>query len=169
MRLEMTRTFPVPRQQVWDYMEDFHTWPEWWGGGLAEPEKGARTKKGDTVRVTDPLLGSLYTGSLILEEKVAPEMSRTLLRWPGWPDFHVEFHYTEAGSEACTLRGVTYVDENAGPAGKSVAWLMTLMPFMMKRQMRLVVDRLDRHFREGPSEREVKKPAKARPVKHKVA
>jgi hypothetical protein len=160
MRLEMMRTFPVSRQQAWDYTNDFHTWPEWYGGKLVEPEKSCFDEPGDTVRVADPLLGSLYTGSLTLEEKVVPEMTRTLYRWPGWPDFHVEIHFTEAGSGACTVRMVAYVDEEAGPVGKSIGRLMVTLPVMMKRQVRRMFDRLDVLFRTRLSEKEeAKKPA----------
>ena len=109
--------------------------------------------------------------SLILEEKVAPEMSRTLYRWRGWPDTHVELHYSEAGPGACTVRMVAYVDESAGLVGKSIGWLMTNVPVMMQREVRRMFDRLDVLFREGLSEKkEAEKPAaKTRPAKKKVA
>jgi len=172
MRFEMTRTFPIARQRGWDYVEDFHTWHEWMNVEVIDPEKSARDKPGDTVRVASVWMGLRSPGSLILEEKVAPELSRTLFRWRGWPDIHVEQHYAEAGPGAFTLRLVAYVDERAGVLGKFVAWLMTNVPLMMQREVRSDFDRLDMLFRKGSAgvKAEVKRPAaKARPAKAKVA
>lgn len=147
MRFEMTRTFPVPRQRGWDYIEDFHTWPEWQNVEIVDPEDCARARPGDTVKVAGKMLGLRFPGELILEEMVVPEMSRTLYRWPGWPDIHVEQHYSHAGPGAFTLRLVAYLDEDAGLLGRSTAWLMTNAPFMMQREVRGDLDRLDEAFR----------------------
>ncbi len=149
MRFEMTRTFPVSRQRGWDYIEDFHTWPEWMGVEVANPDDCAREKPGDTVRVAGRYLGLPFTGSLVLEERVAPEMSRTLYKFPGWPDMHVEQHYSHAGPGAFTMHLVAYVDERAGWFGTSIGWLMTNVPLMMRQQVRSDFDRLDSAFRNG--------------------
>jgi len=172
MRFEMTRTFPVPLQQGWDYVEDFHTWHEWQNLEVVDPEECAREKPGDTVRVAGKMIGQRFPGSLILEEMVSPERSRTLYRWPGWPDIHVEQHYAEAGPGAFTVRLVAYVDDEAGMLGKAAAWVMTNLPFMMQREVRGDFDRLDVVFRKGVAEKkeEAKKPsAKARTANKQVA
>ena len=172
MRLEMTRTFPVSRQRGWDYAEDFHTWPEWMDVELIDPDECAREKPGDTVRVAGRLLGLPIHGSLILEELAVPEMSRTLYRWPGWPDMHVEQHYSHAGPGAFTMDLIVYVDESEGWLGKTIAWLMANFPLMMRQQVQSDFDRLDDAFRQGLANR--KKPprkpaAKAGPTTKKAA
>lgn len=149
MRFEMTRTFPVPRQKGWDYIEDFHTWPEWRNVDIVDPDDATWAKPGDVVKVSGRMLGLRFPGELILEDLVVPEMSRTLYRWPGWPDVHVEQHYSHAGPGAFTARIVAYVDEDAGMLGRSTAWLMTHVPFMMQREVRADLDRLDAVFRAG--------------------
>jgi len=172
VRFEMTRTFPVPLQQGWDYVEDFRTWHEWMNLEVVDPEECAREKPGDTVRVAGKMIGSRFSGSLILEEMVSPELSRTLYRWPGWPDIHVEQHYAEAGPGAFTVRLVAYVDDEAGMLGKAAAWVMTNLPFMMQREVRGDFDRLDMLFRTGTAEKNegAKKPsARARPADKQVA
>ena len=181
MRLEMTRTFPVPLQHAWDYIEDFHTWHEWRNLEVVHPEECKWEKPGDTIRVAGKMdtirvagkmIGMRFPGSLILEEMVSPELSRTLYRWPGWPDIHVEQHYAEAGPGAFTARLVAYVDDEAGMLGKSAAWALTRFPFMMQREVRGDFDRLDMLFRKGTAEKKekAKKPsAKARPANKQVA
>jgi hypothetical protein len=149
MLLEMTRTFPVSRQRGWDYVEDFRTWPQWMDVELIEPDESARKAPGDTVRVAGRWLGLAIHGSLILEELVAPERSRTLYRWPGWPDVHVEQHYSHAGPGAFTMDVIVYVDENEGWLGQSIAWLMANVPLMMRQQVQSEFDRLDSAFRKG--------------------
>ncbi|MDJ0790767.1 MAG: hypothetical protein QNJ71_02620 [Acidimicrobiia bacterium] len=149
MRLEMTRTFPVPRQRGWDYVEDFHTWPEWMDADLVDPDESARAKPGDTVRLRTTLLGVPMHGSLILEEMVSPEMSRTLYRWPGWPDIHVEQRYSHAGPSAFTMELIASSDEDEGWLGTAIAWLMVNTPLMMRQQIHEQFDRLDEAFRKG--------------------
>ena len=146
MRLEMTRTFPVPRKQGWDYAEDFHTWPEWLDVAVVDPESSSWEQPGDTVQVTSRMLGLRFQGSLTLEERVVPEKSRTLWHWRGSPDFHIEQHYEEAGPGAFTIRVVAYVDDAASRQGKIAAWVMTNVPFMMRRQLKATFDRLDWRF-----------------------
>lgn len=158
MLFKMTRTFPVSRQRGWDYVEDFHTWPQWMNVEVIDPDESAREKPGDTIRVGGKWLGLPIHGSLILEELVAPEMSQTLYRWPGWPDMHVEQHYSHAGPGAFTMDVVVYVDENEGWLGQSIAWMMTNAPLMMRQQIQSEFDRLDDAFRKGLANR--KKPTK---------
>ena len=160
MRFEMTRTFPVPRQQGWDFVEDFHTWPDWLNVDIVDPEEAARSKPGDTVKVAGKMLGMRFPGELVLEETTAPEMSRTLWRWPGWPDVHVEQHYSHAGPGAFTLRLVAYVDEDAGLMGRPTGWLMANVPFMMRREIHSDFDRLDAVLRSGVTKKHA--PAKSR-------
>ena len=161
VRLEMTRTFPVSREEGWDYTDDFHTWPEWLDVEVADPEKSSWKEPGDAVQVTGRMWGLRFRGSMVLEEKIAPEMSRTLWRWPGWPDIHVEMHYEEAGTGAFTSRVVAYVDDEAGRLGKLAAWLMTNVPLMMQREVRRSFDRLDTRFRHAPADKdEAEAPAK---------
>ena len=106
------------------------------------------------------MMGIRYGGELILEELVAPELSRKIYRWPGWPDFHMEQHYAKAGPGAFTVHVVAYVDEKTGWAGKSAAWLMTNLPILMRREVRSTLERLDLAFRQGlPDQKKSKKSA----------
>jgi hypothetical protein len=168
MRLEMARTFPVPRQKGWDYAEDFHSWHEWINLEVIDPEEVVWEKPGDTVRVVGKMMGIRLSGSLILEEVVAPELSRKLYRWPGWPDIHMEQHYAEAGSGAFTVRVVAYGDDEAGWLGKSATWLMTRLPIMMRREVRSTFDRLDIALGTAPEDQK-KGATKARATKNEVA
>lgn len=155
MRLEMTRTFPVPRQQGWDYIEDFRTWPDWMDVELVDPDDCARSKRGDTVTVIGKMFGLRFPGhgKLVLEKMVVSEMSRTRWEWPGWPDVHIEQHYSHAGPGAFSLRVVAYVDDDVSLLGKSAGWMMTHLPFMMRRQLHVTFDRLDEAFRSGAAKK----------------
>ena len=160
MRLEMTRTFPVPLQQGWDYAENFSTWHEWMNLEVIDSDECAWEKPGDTVRVAGKMMGIRFGGELILEELVAPEVSRKIYRWPGWPDFHMEQRYAKAGPGAFTIHVVAYVDEKTGWFGKSAAWLMTNLPILMRREVRSTFDRLDMAFRRAlDDQKKGKKPA----------
>ena len=158
MRFQMMRTFPGPRQRGWDYIEDFRTWPEWMDVDLIDSDESARTKPGDTVRLAGKVLGLPIRGELILEEFTAPEVSRTLYRWPGWPDIHVEQRYTHAGPGAFTLELTAHTREDEGWLGNAVAWSMMNISQMMRRQVQSDFDRLDEAFRKGLA---AKKPVKA--------
>ncbi len=149
MRLEITRTFPVPLQQGWDYIEDFRTWHEWLNLEVIDPDDCVWEKAGDTIRVAGKMLGMSFPGTLILEEVVAPERSRTRWRWTGSPDFLMEYRYSEAGPKAFTVHLIASVDEDAGLVGQSAAWLMTNVPFLMRREVRSSLDRLDLVFRKA--------------------
>lgn len=162
MRLEMTRTFPVPLQQGWDYAEDFRHWHEWMNLEVLDPDEGMWEQPGDTIRVSGKMMGIRFGGELILEELVAPELSRKIYRWPGWPDFHMEQRYAKAGPGAFTVDVVAYVDEKTGRIGKSAAWLMTNLPFLMRREVRSTLDRLDLAFRKSLDEKKKSKKSTAK-------
>jgi hypothetical protein len=148
MRLEMTRTFPVPLERGWEYVEDFRTWSEWMNMGVVDPEGAAWEQPGDTIKMAGSMLGIKFPGSLVLEEKVALELSRTLYRWGGWPDIHVEQRYEAAGPGAFTLHIAAWVDEDAGLFGRSLMWLATTLPVLMQREVRHDLDRLEAIFRK---------------------
>lgn len=171
MRLEMTRTFPVPLQQGWDYVEDFRTWHEWLNLEVIDPDECRWEKPGDTIRVASKMMGISFPGTLILEELDALERSRTRWRWTGWPDFLMEYRYSEAGPKAFTVHLIASVDEDAGLVGQSAAWLMTNVPFLMRREVRSSLDRLDLEFRKAlEDQKEDSKPAtKAGAAKKKIA
>lgn len=156
MQIEMMRTFPVPRQQGWDYLEEIRNFPESFGIEVIDLETSSWDKPGDTIQVAGKMLGIRLTGTFVLEEKVVAEYSRRLARWRGEPEMHVEQHYEEAGPGAFTLRWVVYLDEKVGRLGQIAAWLQMKLPFAMPRELRAVFDHLDRLCREGVTDRKNK-------------
>jgi hypothetical protein len=57
MRLELTRAFPVPLREGFDYIVDPGNWPAYWPG-LIRVQAGARWREpGDRARVVMRLLG----------------------------------------------------------------------------------------------------------------
>jgi hypothetical protein len=73
----------------------------------------------------------------------------------------MEQRYAKAGPGAFTVDVVAYVDEKTGRLGKSAAWLMTNLPFLMRREVRSTLDRLDLAFRKALDEKKKSKKSTA--------
>ena len=59
MKFEEKIEFPISLKEMWDFSMDFNEWPLWYSGMLeiVEPEKGAWSKPGDSVRIAYKMLG----------------------------------------------------------------------------------------------------------------
>lgn len=149
MHVELTHTFQVPVKKVWDYTDDFKTWPAWYSGltGIIEPETGAWTKPGDQVRYSYKLLGRHVEGVATLEEKEEPELTKLRTEIPGLPAFHFEYRLAEAGAEASVLKVVMDTEEPTSFFGKSIDRM--LLPQVGERDVKRSLENLDDIFAAG--------------------
>ena len=145
MRIEMHRTFPVPRKVGFDFITDFHHWPEWISMDLVEDKKAAWGKKGDKVPFMYKSLGVPVKGLGELEKIVPGEMVIAEFEAGPLPETEFELHFENAGAHAFTLTFIAEAELPEGWLGKSMEMFLMLKPFYM-REMRLMLDKLDKVF-----------------------
>ncbi len=100
-RVELVKEFPGSLEKGFDYIQDFTRWREWFAGltEIVEPELGAWSFPGDSVRFRYRLLGRTVEGEAILEGRTDYRYVRYTAYVPGLPNLTHVWHYkpTEAG------------------------------------------------------------------------
>ena len=149
MRKEITRTFPVPRKNAYDYLVDFHTWPLWYTGviEILEPEKAVWEKPGDIVRYAYKLLGRRMEGQVVLEEMDPAVYVKMMSTIPTVGESHFEWFYSDAGDDSFTLKVVMETEEPTKLFGKIIE--KTLLPKLLERDLMSTFDHLDETFALG--------------------
>jgi uncharacterized protein YndB with AHSA1/START domain len=113
VRIEDTRRFAVPRQEVWDYLTDPATWPRLLAGLLevTDPTPTSWAKPGDRVRFTYRLLGRRIEGELRLEEVIPAQYLKVHIEAPKIGALTQEWFFADAGEHSTTLRIICRTDE----------------------------------------------------------
>ena len=149
MRTEMTRTYPVPLKKGFDYIDDFKTWPAWYVGmtDVIEPETGAWSKAGDTVRFGYKLLGRRLEGVAVLDERLDVELAKFHTEVPGLPVIHFEYYYASEGPEAFMLKVVMETEEPTNFFGKTIDRM--LLPRILERDLKQSLENLNDIYTVG--------------------
>ena len=148
MRVELMRTFPVPRKKAFDYLDDYRTWPSWYAGVLEiiEPEDAGWSSPGDKVRFAYKLLGRRVEGECTLEEVREAELVKFTAKIP-MVDVHQEWWYSDAGDGAFILRVIMETSEPTNWFGKVIDKMV--VPRMLERDLRQTLDSLEETFAMG--------------------
>ena len=149
MRVELMRTYPVPRKKAFDYLDDFTTWPTWYAGMLEiiEPDTAAWSASGDKVRFAYKLLGRRLEGECTLEEVRDGELVKFTATIPMVGDVHQEWSYSDAGESAFTLKAVMETAEPTSFFGKVIDKMV--IPRVLERDLRHTLDNLEETFAMG--------------------
>jgi uncharacterized protein YndB with AHSA1/START domain len=149
VRVELTRTFPVPRKKAFHYLDDFATWPRWYAGMLEilEPDAAAWDDPGDKVRFAYKLLGRRIEGECTLEEVRAGELVKFTATIPMVGDVHQEWWYRDAGEGAFTLKVAMETGEPTNLFGKVIDKMV--VPRILERDLRNTLDNLEETFAMG--------------------
>lgn len=149
MRVDLTKTFPVPRKKAFDYLDDFRTWPSWYAGMLEiiEPDKALWSSPGDKVRFAYKLLGRRLEGECTLEEVREAEFVKFTATIPTVGDVHQEWYYSDAGDAAFSLRVIMETTEPTSFFGKVIDKMV--IPRVLERDLRNTLDALEETFAVG--------------------
>lgn len=96
-RVELVKTFPGDLRKGFDYIQDFTRWREWFAGltDIIDPELGAWTFPGDSVRFRYRLLGRTVEGEAILEGRTDYRYVRYSAYVPGLPTVAHTWRYKQ--------------------------------------------------------------------------
>ncbi len=149
MRVELNRTFPVPRKKAFDYLDDFRTWPSWYSGmmEIVEPESAMWSAPGDRVRFAYKLLGRRLEGESTLEEVREAEFVKFTASIPTVGDVHQEWYYRDAGDADFNLRVVLETTEPTSFFGKVID--KAVIPRVIERDLQNTLDSLQETFAFG--------------------
>ena len=149
MRVEIKRTFPVPRKKAFDYLDDFHTWPMWYSGVLEilDADTAAWDKQGDMVRFAYKLLGRRLEGQTFLDEVDDGAYVKMHSTMPMVGEVRHEWIYEDAGEGAFTLIGIMETDEPTKVFGKLID--RTVVPKILERDLTTTFENLEQTFALG--------------------
>lgn len=149
MRVELTRTYPVPRKKAFDYLDDFTTWPTWYSGmmEIIEPDKASWDTPGDKVRFAYKLLGRRVEGVCTLEDIDEAALVRFTATLPTVGDVHQEWTYRDAGDGAFTATVTMETAEPTSFFGKIIDSMV--IPRLLERDLRHTLDSLEDTFAMG--------------------
>lgn len=149
MRVELTRTYPVPRKKAFDYLDDFRTWPSWYTGVLEiiDDATAAWDEAGDKVRFAYKLLGRRLEGECTLDDVVEAELVEFTATMPMVGDVHQKWSYRDAGEGAVTLTVGMETEEPTSIYGKMIDRMV--IPRVLERDLRHTLDHLEETFAIG--------------------
>jgi uncharacterized protein YndB with AHSA1/START domain len=149
LRVELTRTYPVPRKKAFDYLDDFTTWPTWYTGILEilEPDNAVWNTAGDKVHFAYRLLGRRLEGECTLTEVRDGELVKFTATMPMVGEVHQEWFYSNAGEDACTLKVSAETAEPTSYFGKVIDKMV--IPRALERDLRHTLDNLEETFAMG--------------------
>lgn len=143
MRIEMSRTFPVPREPGYAYVMDPEFWVDW------TPIKvvGSKdfTKKGDVVALEYRMLGVPVSGEMKLLGVEPGHHAEVGVHFTGSPLMKMELEFANAGAHAFTLKMVVMADEPENFWETSLRFMSMVVP-TVRHELRLMLDRLHLHF-----------------------
>lgn len=149
MRIEETRRFPVPPQQVYDYLTDPKTWPLWLAGMLEVEDAETVTweKPGDRVRFTYRLLGRCINGEFHLEEVIPAQYIKVHTTAPAFGTLTQGWFYSDAGEHSTTLRIICITDEPTSFDGRVID--RSVIPRAIQRDLTATLSNLEAIFSLG--------------------
>jgi hypothetical protein len=149
MRVELSREFPIPLKQGYDYLMDPNLFSSWRVGmiEILDPEHAAWNAPGDRFRFAYRLLGRRIEGECALDELREAELVRFTATMPGLPTVHEAWHYKAIDDNSFELKSVQETDEATNFFGKVID--RTLLPRVIERDLERTLDNLDDIFSMG--------------------
>lgn len=144
MRFELSRTFPTPRREGFEYLTDLATWSEWSPICIPDAEGAKFTKPKDVVSYSYRPLGIPIRGTMHLVDVEPGELLKLRFGQKAFSDVEMAWHFENAGAHAFTLT-VTIDIEDTNWWDKTYQWI-SMMPTVIKRDMRHAMDALHTHF-----------------------
>jgi hypothetical protein len=145
IRLERSRSYPLPRDRAFAYITDPRNWPAYWPGLVAVDDAGEDAgesrwrEPGDTMRLRMRLLGRVTALHMTLERLEPGSLVRYRSVQPGLPDARHERHF-EPAADGFTYRLVVTFAARPGPTG----WLdRTVVRRGIDRALRRTLDNLE--------------------------
>ena len=143
MRFEETREIPVSVKKMWDYGNDFDTWPLWYAGctEIIDPETAAWGKVGDTVRVAYKVLGRRLEFPCTIDEYEEYKVIGFVCDMPKpLPRVHQTWRYTDLGDDRMMFDVVMEGEESTNWFGKIIDKMV--LPRIYQRDLRTSLDNL---------------------------
>lgn len=149
MRVELSREFPIPLKQAYDYLMDPSLIPAWRVGmiEILDPEHAAWNTPGDRFRFAYRLLGRRIEGVCVLDELQEAELVRFTASIPGLPTVHEAWYYRPIDNDSFELKTVQETDEATNFFGKVID--STLLPQVIRRDLERTLDNLEDIFSMG--------------------
>lgn len=149
MRTEMSRQFPVPLKQAYDYLIDPKKIPEWRVGviEMIEPESALWQTAGDRIKLAYRLLGRRVESECVLDEVKEHELVRLTAHTPGVPTLHETWLYSPIGEEALALKVVQETEEATTFLGKTIDRMV--LPRILEKDLKRTLDNLEDIFTYG--------------------
>lgn len=147
-RVELVKEFPGDLRKAFDYIQDFTRWREWFAGltDIIEPELGAWTFPGDSVRIQYRLLGRTVEGEAILEGRTDYRYVCYSAYVPGLPKVTHTWRYKPAG-EGFTISLTSETDPHTSFFGRTIDALV--IPRALERDVRNTLNNLSVALRFG--------------------
>ncbi len=149
MRVEMSRDFPVPLKQGFDYLMDITSLPDWRFGVIEviHPEETSWSSAGDRLRVAYRLLGRRVESECELDEINEVELVRFTARTPGLPTVHETWQYSPKGENAFGIKVIQETEEATSFFGKAIDRM--LLPRVLEKDLNRTLDNLQDIFSMG--------------------
>jgi len=149
MRVELSREFPVPLKQAYDYLSDWRLVTNWRIGmvEILNPDTAAWSKPGDGFRFTYRMLGRVIEGESVIDEIREHELDRFTTTVPGLGSLTETWLYKPIDDESFA---VTVIQEGPEPTnffGKIID--RTLLPRVIQRDLERSLDNLEDIFSMG--------------------
>jgi len=144
IRLERSRSYPLPRDRAFAYITDPRNWPAYWPGLVAVEDAGESRwrEPGDTMRLRMRLLGRVTTLHMTLERLEPASLVTYGSVQRGLPDARHERHF-EPAADGFTYRLVVTFAARPGPTG----WLdRTVVRRGIDRALRRTLNNLERRL-----------------------
>ena len=142
MRIELSRTYPVPRETGFAYVMDPEYWTDWLKIDAVDPK--AFAKKGDVVDVRFHTLFMSLLGKIELLEVDPGHMAKLGIHHVGLVPMELTFEFANAGAHAFTLTLVMTADPES--LVERSMWFVMLAEPAMRLSLPPALDRLHTHF-----------------------
>ncbi len=149
-RVELVRKFPQgDLKKAFDYIQDFTRWREWFAGltEIVDPELGAWTFPGDSVRFRYRLLGRTVEGEAILETRTDYRFVRYTAFVPGLPRVTHTWHYKPMDDGGFHLTLTSETEPHTSFFGRTIDAL--LIPRALERDVSNTLNNLGVALRFG--------------------
>jgi hypothetical protein len=150
VRIELTKRFPIPLREGFDFLREVGHWPSWYAGItqiLEAPPGGSWGEPGDTISFHYKVLGRLLDGKVVMKEMREYELVRSVASIAGLPQVHQEYRYTAADDGSFLLTVVLETEEVSTFLGRVVDRMM--LPGIMERDLKRTMENLQDTFAVG--------------------